>query len=154
MGEKNNQWWGWGLDKEIPGSLSDYFSLMLGKPRITLNNLKTSLRFPCLGLNSIIDSINLPLLSLTQKLTKNIFKHSDTLQRIKMRINKPSTFSARKKEIRRLQPLTKAPREKILREQLQVPIKNLDQLKHRLPRDNQRDWQQQTHLKSLGGNRV
>ena len=31
---------------------------MLGKPRIRLNNLKTSLRFPCLGLNPIIDSIN------------------------------------------------------------------------------------------------
>ena len=30
---------------------------MLGKPRIRLNNLKTSLRFPCLGLNPIIDSI-------------------------------------------------------------------------------------------------
>ena len=30
---------------------------MLGKPRIGLNNLKTSLRFPCLGLNPIIDSI-------------------------------------------------------------------------------------------------
>ena len=56
MGEKN-QWWGWGLDKEIPGLFSDYLSLMLGKPRIRLNNLKTSLRFPCLGLNPIIDSI-------------------------------------------------------------------------------------------------
>ena len=32
---------------------------MLGKPRIRLNNLKTSLRFPCLGLNPIIDSIYL-----------------------------------------------------------------------------------------------
>ena len=32
---------------------------MLGKPRIRLNNLKTSLRFPCIGLNPIIDSINL-----------------------------------------------------------------------------------------------
>ena len=31
---------------------------MLGKPHIRLNNLKTSLRFPCLGLNPIIDSIN------------------------------------------------------------------------------------------------
>ena len=31
----------------------------LGKPRIRLTNLKTSLRFPCLGLNPIIDSINL-----------------------------------------------------------------------------------------------
>ena len=30
---------------------------MLGKPRIRLNNLKTSLRFPCRGLNPIIDSI-------------------------------------------------------------------------------------------------
>ena len=32
---------------------------MLGKPRIRLNNLKTIPRFPCLGLNPIIDSINL-----------------------------------------------------------------------------------------------
>ena len=39
------------------GSFSDYLSLMLGKPRIRLNNLKNSLRFPCLGLNPIIDSI-------------------------------------------------------------------------------------------------
>ena len=31
---------------------------MRGKPRIRLNNLKTSLRFPCLGLNPIRDSIN------------------------------------------------------------------------------------------------
>ena len=37
----------------------DYLSLMLGKPHIRLNNLKTSLRFPCLGLNPIIDSINI-----------------------------------------------------------------------------------------------
>ena len=35
------------------------FSLMLGKPRIRLNNLKNSLRFLCLGLSPIIDSINL-----------------------------------------------------------------------------------------------
>ena len=58
MGEKNNQWWGWGLDKEILGSFSDYLSLMFGKPRIRLNNLTTSLRFLCLGLNPIIDSIS------------------------------------------------------------------------------------------------
>ena len=32
---------------------------MLCKPRIRLNNLKSSLRFPCLGLNPIIDSINI-----------------------------------------------------------------------------------------------
>ena len=32
---------------------------MLGKPRIRLNNLKTSLIFPCFGLNPIIESINL-----------------------------------------------------------------------------------------------
>ena len=37
----------------------DYLSLVLGKPRIRLNNLKRSLRFPCLGFNPIIDSINL-----------------------------------------------------------------------------------------------
>ena len=59
MGEKNNQLWGWGLDKETPGSFSDYLSLTLGKPRIRLNNLKINLRFLCLGLNFIIDSINL-----------------------------------------------------------------------------------------------
>ena len=45
--------------KKISGSFSDYLSLMLGKPRIRINNLKTSLRLPCLGLNPIIDSINL-----------------------------------------------------------------------------------------------
>ena len=54
MGEKNNQWWGWGLNKEISGSFSDY-----------LNNLKTSLRFPCFGHNPIIDSINLNILKMT-----------------------------------------------------------------------------------------
>ena len=43
---------------EISGSFSHYLSLMLGKPRIRLNNLKTSLRFPCLGFNPIIDSIS------------------------------------------------------------------------------------------------
>ena len=31
---------------------------MLGKPHIRQNNLKTSLRFPCLGLNAIKDSIS------------------------------------------------------------------------------------------------
>ena len=30
---------------------------MLGKPRIRLNNLKTRIRFPCLGLNPIRDFI-------------------------------------------------------------------------------------------------
>ena len=59
MGEKNNQWWGWGLDKEISGSFPDHLSLMLGKPRIRLNNLKTSLRFLRPSLNPIIDSISL-----------------------------------------------------------------------------------------------
>ena len=32
------------------------------KPRTRLNNLKNCLRFPCLGLNSIIESIKLNLL--------------------------------------------------------------------------------------------
>ena len=32
---------------------------MLGKPCIRLNNLKTSLRFPCHCLNPIIDSVDL-----------------------------------------------------------------------------------------------
>ena len=45
--------------KDISGSFSDYLSLMLCKPRIRLNNLKNSLRFPCLGLNRILVSINL-----------------------------------------------------------------------------------------------
>ena len=31
---------------------------MFGKPHVRLNNLKTSLRFPCHALNSIIDSVN------------------------------------------------------------------------------------------------
>ena len=60
MGEKNNQWWGWGRDKEIPGSFSDYLSLMLGKPRIRLHNLKTSPRFPC-ATYSIIRNIDILL---------------------------------------------------------------------------------------------
>ena len=46
--EKNNQ---------SSGLFSDYLSLMLGKPRISPNNLKISLRFPYLGLSPIIDSI-------------------------------------------------------------------------------------------------
>ena len=46
---------------EISGSFSDYLSLMLDKPHKRLNNLKTSLRFPCLGLNPIIESINLTM---------------------------------------------------------------------------------------------
>ena len=46
------------LYKEISGLFSDYLSLMRGLPSIRLNNLKTGLRFPCLGLNSIIDSIS------------------------------------------------------------------------------------------------
>ena len=32
---------------------------LLGKPQIRLNDLKTSLRTPCPGVNPIIDSINL-----------------------------------------------------------------------------------------------
>ena len=35
------------------------FRLFKSYARIRLNNLEISLRFPCLGLNSIIDSINL-----------------------------------------------------------------------------------------------
>ena len=52
---------------------SDYLSLMLGKPRIRLNNLKTSLRCPCLGLNSIIDSINLKLVISTDIWDQTIY---------------------------------------------------------------------------------
>ena len=63
-GEKNNQWWDWDLHKEISGSFSDYLSFMLGKPRIRLNNLKTSLRVPFLGLKSIIDFIILSILDI------------------------------------------------------------------------------------------
>ena len=33
--------------------------IFLSQPRIRLNNLNTSLRFPCLGLNPIIDYISL-----------------------------------------------------------------------------------------------
>ena len=61
-GEKNKQWWDWDLYKKISGSFSDYLSLMLGKPRLRLDNLKTSLRVPFLGLNSIIDFIILSIL--------------------------------------------------------------------------------------------
>ena len=35
--------------------------LCSGEPRIRLNNLKTSLGFPCLSLNPIKDSINIPI---------------------------------------------------------------------------------------------
>ena len=48
-----------GIKASTSGLFSDYLSLMLGKPRIRQNKLNTSLRFPCLGLNPIIDSINL-----------------------------------------------------------------------------------------------
>ena len=48
-----------GVEASTRKSFSDYSSLMLGKARIRINNLTTSLRFPCLGLNPIIDSINL-----------------------------------------------------------------------------------------------
>ena len=44
------------------GNLSlvlDYFSLMLGKLLIRLNNLKSSLRFLCHGISPIKDSISL-----------------------------------------------------------------------------------------------
>ena len=64
MCEKNNQWWWWGRDKEISGSFSDYSSHARqnlawdAEPCMRLNHLKTCLRFPCLGLNTIIDSIS------------------------------------------------------------------------------------------------
>ena len=45
--------------KLTPSDVQESHSRFLGKPRIRLNNLKTSLRFPCLGLNPIIESINL-----------------------------------------------------------------------------------------------
>ena len=45
--------------KEISGVFSDYLSLMRGKPRVRFHYLKTSLIFPCRGLNHILDSINL-----------------------------------------------------------------------------------------------
>ena len=45
--------------QEISGSFPDYLRFMLDKPRIRLNNLKTSLKFLCPGLNPIIDSISL-----------------------------------------------------------------------------------------------
>ena len=41
----------------ISRSFSDYLGLMLGKPHIRQNNLKISLKFPCLGLSPIINSI-------------------------------------------------------------------------------------------------
>ena len=36
--------WGCGLTKEIPASFFDNFNIMLGKPLVRLNNLKTNLR--------------------------------------------------------------------------------------------------------------
>ena len=50
--------------------VSRLFSLMRGKPCIRLNNLKTSLRFPCRGLNPIIDSISLAVDSYRQHKNK------------------------------------------------------------------------------------
>ena len=47
---------------------------MLGKPRIRLNNLKTGLRFPCLGLNPVIDSIS--LIAESHMADLNIWAHS------------------------------------------------------------------------------
>ena len=48
---------------------------MLGKPRIRLNNLKTSLRLPCLGLNPIIDSV---IILLARRIrTRRIYYISD-----------------------------------------------------------------------------
>ena len=48
------------------GNLRLVFRLFVScsaQPRMRLNNLKTCLRFPCLGLNTIIDSITLVLVS-------------------------------------------------------------------------------------------
>ena len=51
--------------------LFNYLSLTLVKPRIRLGDLKTRFRIPYLGLNPIIDSINLILKnhSLKRKMT-------------------------------------------------------------------------------------
>ena len=43
---------------EISGSFSDYSSRPRQSRGLDLNNLKTCLRFPCLGLNPIIDSFS------------------------------------------------------------------------------------------------
>ena len=58
------------FDKEISGSFfSRFLNLMLGKPCVRLNtcNQKTTLRFPCVDLNPIIDSINLLVKGYTLK---------------------------------------------------------------------------------------
>ena len=53
---------------------------MLGKPRIRLDNLKTSMRFPCVGLNSFIDSINLYHRDHTGELENTIVLMLDSLR--------------------------------------------------------------------------
>ena len=63
---------------------------MLGKPRIRLNNLKTSLRFPCLGLNPIIDSIND---SPANEKTHGLLMLSPCITEYNMRCNKISDNS-------------------------------------------------------------
>ena len=60
---------------EISGSFPDYLSLLLGKPRIRLNNLKTLLRFPCLCLNPIIDSIILTLMKIRKTANSHLSLH-------------------------------------------------------------------------------
>ena len=47
------------LDKDMSGFFLANFSLMLSNPHMRQNYQKTSLRFPCLSQNPIIDSINL-----------------------------------------------------------------------------------------------
>ena len=46
--------------QETSGSFSDYLSLMLSKPRISLSNPKLRLKFPRLSLNPIIESFVTP----------------------------------------------------------------------------------------------
>ena len=43
---------------------------------------------------------------------------------------------------------------KCLKKHIKHGKKHENQTTHQLARDNQRDWQQQTRLKSTGGNRV
>ena len=57
MCEKNNQWWCWGLHKEISGSFSDYSSHARQSLAWDWIIWKLAWDFPCLGLNTIIDSI-------------------------------------------------------------------------------------------------
>ena len=56
-GGGGNLGWCSDLEMETSGTVTDYLSLRLSKSSIKLNNLKTSLRFPCLDSSQILEFI-------------------------------------------------------------------------------------------------